>query len=102
MHRFQRLRSRCGAVVVCLLPLLALLVFCAARAAIASDLEEGKVGRVVEVRPGDHICIIGNTLADRMQHDGWLETYLYTRFPTYDLIFRNLGYAADELTTRLR
>ena len=25
-------------------------------------------------KPGDHICIIGNTLADRMQHDGWLET----------------------------
>src|SRR5215831_18447568 len=33
------------------------------------------------LRPGDHICIIGNTLADRMQHDGWLETYLHSRFP---------------------
>ena len=28
----------------------------------------------LELKPGDHICIIGNTLADRMQHDGWLET----------------------------
>ena len=28
----------------------------------------------LEFRQGDHICIIGNTLADRMQHDGWLET----------------------------
>ncbi len=23
---------------------------------------------------GDHICIVGNTLAERMQHHGWLET----------------------------
>ena len=29
----------------------------------------------IEIKPGDHIAIIGNTLADRMQHDGWLETY---------------------------
>ena len=28
----------------------------------------------IEIKPGDHISIIGNTLADRMQHDGWLET----------------------------
>ena len=27
----------------------------------------------LEIKPGDHIAIIGNTLADRMQHDGWLE-----------------------------
>ena len=40
----------------------------------------------LELRPGDHIAIIGNTLADRMQHDGWLETYLHTRFPTHDLV----------------
>ena len=29
-----------------------------------------------EIRAGDHISILGNTLADRMQHDGWLETLL--------------------------
>ena len=55
-----------------------------------------------DLRPGDHVCIIGNTLADRMQHDGWLETYLHSRFPTHDLTVRNLGFAADELTVRLR
>ncbi len=57
---------------------------------------------VLQLKPGDRISIIGNTLADRMQHDGWLETYLTTRFPQFDLTFRNLGFAADELTTRLR
>src|SRR5262249_44386748 len=39
---------------------------------------------------------------DRMQHDGWLEAYFYSRFPRHDLVFRNLGFAADELTVRLR
>src|SRR5262245_31128809 len=56
----------------------------------------------LELRPGDHICIIGNTLADRMQHDGWLEAYLYSRFPKHDLVIRNLGFSGDELTLRLR
>lgn len=54
------------------------------------------------IRKGDRISIIGNTLADRMQHDGWLETLLYARFPEHDLVFRNLGFAADEIKTRPR
>ena len=56
----------------------------------------------LEIRPGDHISIIGNTLADRMQHDGWLETYLFYRFPKHNLVIRNLGFSGDELTLRLR
>jgi len=51
---------------------------------------------------GDHICLIGNTLADRMQHDGWLETLLQNRFPQHELVFRDLGFSGDELTLRLR
>lgn len=57
---------------------------------------------LVKLQPGDHISIIGNTLAERMQHDGWLETYLHTRYPKHDLSVRNLGFSGDELTTRLR
>ena len=51
---------------------------------------------------GDHICIIGNTLADRMQHFGWLETLLHARYPKHELVIRNLGFSGDELITRLR
>src|SRR5262249_22737859 len=54
------------------------------------------------LQKGDRISIIGNTLADRMQHDGWLETYFHARFPKHDLTFRNLGFSGDELTLRLR
>ena len=55
-----------------------------------------------EPKEGDHICLIGNTLADRMQHHGWLETLLVSRFADRDLVFRNLGFSGDEITTRLR
>src|SRR5437870_2568702 len=27
--------------------------------------------------PGDHVCIIGNGTAYRMQFDGWLETFIH-------------------------
>jgi putative heme-binding domain-containing protein len=58
----------------------------------------------LELHKGDHICIIGNTLAERLQHDGWLETLIHSRFPSHELVFRNLGYSGDEveLDKRLR
>ena len=55
-----------------------------------------------KLEPGDHISLIGNTLADRMQHEGWLETLIQRRFPQHQLVFRNLGFSGDELTIRLR
>ena len=36
-------------------------------------------------REGSH-RIIGNTLAERMQYDGWLETMLHARFPKHELV----------------
>ena len=55
-----------------------------------------------ELQPGDRIAILGNGLADRMQHDGWLETYLQARFPKHQLVVRHLGFTGDELTVRMR
>ena len=57
---------------------------------------------MLELKPGDHVAIIGNTLADRMQHFGYLETLLHHRFPQHQLVVRNLGFSGDELTLRLR
>ena len=54
------------------------------------------------LKPGDHIAIIGNTLPDRMQHSGYLETLLYAREPQLDLVVRNLAVAGDEIVTRHR
>jgi lysophospholipase L1-like esterase len=57
---------------------------------------------VLEVARGEHIAIVGNTTAERLQHDGWLETMIQSRFPGYELTIRNLGFSGDEIATRLR
>ena len=51
---------------------------------------------------GDHVAIIGNGLADRMQHHGWLETMIHAKHPAHQIVVRNLAYAGDEVTTRAR
>ena len=56
----------------------------------------------LQLRPGDHVCYIGNTLADRMQHHAWLETYLQALHPEHELTFRNLGFSGDQVKTRPR
>ena len=56
----------------------------------------------LELKKGDHISVIGNTLADRAQHSGWLESLILKANPDLDLTVRNLGFAADELTVRPR
>ena len=56
----------------------------------------------LQFKKGDHVAYIGNTLADRMQHHAWLETYIQALFPEHNLTFRNLGYSADEVKRRDR
>ena len=62
-----------------------------------------QAGRL-DLQEGDHICIIGGGVADSMQHSGWLETLLQSRFPQQRLVIRNLAYDGDEieLSKRLR
>src|SRR5262245_61606278 len=61
-----------------------------------------RAGEGPAFKQGDHICIVGNGLADRMQHDGRLETLLQAQFPDQRLLIRNLGFAGDELNNRMR
>src|SRR5690606_34950268 len=56
----------------------------------------------LELGDGDKLVIIGNTLAERMQHDGYFETSLQARFPDKRLGVRNLGWSADEIDLRPR
>src|SRR5260221_663390 len=74
---------------LCVLPLLAF---------VSADHADEKTPPVrVKLKKGDHVAIIGNTTAERLQHDGWLSTYLHSRFPSHDLVFRNLGFSGDEV-----
>ncbi|HTD68625.1 MAG TPA: PVC-type heme-binding CxxCH protein, partial [Candidatus Limnocylindria bacterium] len=56
----------------------------------------------LELRPGDHIAVIGNAFPDRMQHSGYFEALTYDKFPKHELVFRNLGFTADEVALRPR
>ena len=56
----------------------------------------------IELEKGDHVVIIGNALADRMQHDGWLESYLQAELPDHQLVIRNHGFAGDQIDDRPR
>jgi azurin/lysophospholipase L1-like esterase/glucose/arabinose dehydrogenase len=53
-------------------------------------------------QPGDHIVLIGGGLADRMQHDGWLEAYLQAELPDLQLVIRNQGFTGDRIDHRPR
>jgi glucose/arabinose dehydrogenase/azurin/lysophospholipase L1-like esterase len=54
-------------------------------------------GPLLKLNSGDHIVLIGNAFPDRMQHHGWLETYIVAHHPQHDLTFRNLGFSGDEI-----
>ncbi len=56
----------------------------------------------LELKKGDTVALVGNALADRMQHSGYLETLIYARSPQLDLVFRNLAVAGDEVAFRHR
>ncbi|MFO0947449.1 MAG: SGNH/GDSL hydrolase family protein [Planctomycetota bacterium] len=47
------------------------------------------------LRTGDRIVLLGDTLIERDQTHGYLETALLSRFPSRKLRFRNLGWSAD-------
>ena len=56
----------------------------------------------LELNKGDHIVLIGNTLAERMQHHGWLESYVQAALPKHQLVFRNHGFSGDKVNSRPR
>ncbi|QEG39498.1 PVC-type heme-binding CxxCH protein [Roseimaritima ulvae] len=51
---------------------------------------------------GDQICLVGNALGERMQHQNYWETLLYQRFPDKQLAVRNLCFPGDEPDQRIR
>ena len=56
----------------------------------------------LKLQTGDHICLVGNALGERMQVENEWETLLHTRFPEHELVVRNLCFPGDEPFTRIR
>ncbi|WP_237170688.1 PVC-type heme-binding CxxCH protein [Paludisphaera borealis] len=104
LHRQSETRRRAGTARFASRRAVSM-VLCGLLAVSAPTLfaKDGKVPDPrLTVPKGAHISVVGNTLADRMQHDGWLETYIHSRLPEHRLTIRDLGFSGDELTTRLR
>ncbi len=56
----------------------------------------------LELQKGDHICLVGNALCERMQHHNDWESLLHQQFPKMELSVRNLGFPGDEPFERIR
>jgi putative membrane-bound dehydrogenase-like protein len=56
----------------------------------------------LELRKGDHVCLVGNALCERLQHANDWESLLHQRFPQLELTVRNLGFPGDEPFHRIR
>jgi putative heme-binding domain-containing protein len=48
-----------------------------------------------ELRDGDRVVFIGDTLIEREQHYGYVELMMTLRWPERNVTFRNLGWSAD-------
>jgi lysophospholipase L1-like esterase len=92
-----------------LVPLAAIVIVAAAThsgaQSAARDLRRGDVVPIVpavELQKGDTVVLLGNTLAERMQHFNRFETLLMSRFPELQLRVRNLGWSGDTITLQPR
>lgn len=55
-----------------------------------------------EPRQSERIALVGGSLAERMNLFGYFETLLHLRFPEKNLVFRNFGWPADEVSNQQR
>ena len=55
-----------------------------------------------QFQKGDVVAIFGNGLADRMQHDPWVETALQSQLRGMNISFRNMSFAGDMVNKRPR
>ncbi|MCA9091282.1 MAG: hypothetical protein KDA90_21920, partial [Planctomycetaceae bacterium] len=56
----------------------------------------------LELRHGDRIALIGNTLFDRAQHFGHVEALIQQKYPDNELVVRNLSWSADTIALQPR
>ncbi|MEO2012741.1 MAG: PVC-type heme-binding CxxCH protein, partial [Fuerstiella sp.] len=49
----------------------------------------------LELKKGDRIALVGNTLIDRSRLFGYFETMLHQRYPEHELVIRNIAWPAD-------
>jgi putative heme-binding domain-containing protein len=69
--------------------------FFALVAGFAAILPPSRAAASFELKEGDRVVFLGDTLMEREQHHGYIELMLTARFPDRNVTFRNLGWSAD-------
>ena len=69
---------------------------------LTSEPDGEKAPAVLNLKKGDHVCLVGNALGERMQHHNWFETLLHQRYADLNLSVRNLCFPGDEPQERIR
>jgi putative membrane-bound dehydrogenase-like protein len=76
------------------------LLFCVLLPILA--LQTTRAAEPFEFKQNDVVAIYGNGLADRMQHDPWVETVLQSHLKGKNVSFRNMGFSGDVVNIRPR
>lgn len=76
--------------------------WCAVLSAVCGGWWSAAAAEHLQLQPGDHVCLVGNALGERLQHDNYWETLLHQRFPQHQLVVRNLCFPGDEPFERIR
>lgn len=58
--------------------------------------------QAVKFQSGDHVCLVGNELGERLQHHNFFESLLHSETAEMQLAVRNLCFPGDEPETRIR
>jgi uncharacterized cupredoxin-like copper-binding protein/lysophospholipase L1-like esterase len=74
----------------------------ASNAPVASETAALATALPLVLGKGNRIAFVGNTLLDRAQSEGHLESALQQSFPALGLTFRNLAWSADEVDLQPR
>jgi putative membrane-bound dehydrogenase-like protein len=59
------------------------------------DVALAQLTNALELRDGDRVVFVGDTLIEREQRHGYVEHLIVTRYPDRDVTCRNLGWSAD-------
>ena len=77
-----------------------LLILCILPAVLAAG--PARAAEPFGFKSGDVVAIYGNGLADRMQHDPWVETVLQSQLKGMNVSFRNMSFSGDRVNKKPR
>ncbi|MCB9949531.1 MAG: c-type cytochrome [Planctomycetaceae bacterium] len=71
-------------------------------APLAPQVEPRETSLPLQLKNQARVALIGNTLFDRARHFGHVEALIQQRFPEQELVFRNLSWSGDTVSSQPR